>query len=102
MIVTFVHVWVKDEHIEDFKLASIANHKESIKEAGSLRFDILRDEKDPSKFVFYEAYESEAAIAEHKLTSHYNIWRETVGNWMKQPRQGIKHQVLAPLDKKLW
>ena len=68
MIVTFVHIWVKENHIEDFKKASIANHKESIKEPGNLRFDVLQDDTDPSKFVLYEAYESEEASAEHKKT----------------------------------
>ncbi len=102
MIVTFVHIWVKGGHIEDFKKASIANHMESIKEPGNLRFDVLQDDADPSKFVLYEAYESEEASAEHKNTAHYLTWRETVAGWMAQPRQGIKHKILAPVDKGLW
>ena len=102
MIVTFVHVWVKEDRIEDFKEASIANHMESIKEPGNLRFDVLQDDADPAKFVLYEAYESEEASAEHKNTAHYLTWRETVADWMAQPRQGIKHTILAPLDKGLW
>jgi autoinducer 2-degrading protein len=102
MIVTFVNVWVKKEHIEDFKKASIANHKESIKEPGNLRFDVLQDDADPSKFVLYEAYESPEASAAHKETPHYLKWREAVADWMAQPRVGIKHQILAPLDKDLW
>jgi autoinducer 2-degrading protein len=102
MIVTFVHIWVKENHIEDFKKASIANHKESIKEPGNLRFDVLQDDTDPSKFVLYEAYESEEASAEHKKTTHYLTWRETVADWMAQPRRGIKHKILAPIDKNLW
>ena len=73
MIVTFVHVWVKEGHIEDFREASIANHWESIKEPGNLRFDVLQDDADPAKFVLYEAYESEEASAEHKKTAHYSI-----------------------------
>ncbi len=102
MIVTFVHIWVKENHIEDFKKASIANHKESIKEPGNLRFDVLQDDTDPSKFVLYEAYESEEASSEHKKTTHYLTWRESVADWMAQPRQGIKHKILAPIDKNLW
>ncbi len=102
MIVTFVHVWVKEDRIEDFKEASTANHMESIKEPGNLRFDVLQDDADPAKFVLYEAYESEEASAEHKNTAHYLTWRETVADWMAQPRQGIKHTILAPLDKGLW
>lgn len=102
MIVTFVHIWVKEGHIEDFKKASLANHMKSIMEPGNLRFDVLQDDADPSKFVLYEAYESEEASAEHKKTAHYLTWRETVADWMAQPRQGIKHNILAPLDKDLW
>jgi autoinducer 2-degrading protein len=102
MIVTFVHVLVKADRIEEFKHASIANHKESINEPGNLRFDILQDDADPSKFVLYEAYASEKASAAHKNTPHYLKWRETVADWMAQPRKGIKHRILAPLDKDLW
>jgi autoinducer 2-degrading protein len=102
MIATFVHVWVKEAYVEAFKKASIANHKESIKEAGNLRFDVLQDTEDHSKFVLYEAYESEEASAAHKNTAHYLNWRETVADWMAQPRQGIKHKILAPIDKDLW
>jgi autoinducer 2-degrading protein len=102
MIVTFVHIWVKENHIDDFKKASLANHMESIKEPGNLRFDVLQDDADPSKFVLYEAYETEEASDEHKKTTHYLTWRETVADWMAQPRRGIKHKILAPIDKNLW
>jgi autoinducer 2-degrading protein len=102
MIVTFVHVWVMEAHIEDFKEASIANHRESVKEPGNLRFDVLQDDADPAKFVLYEAYESEEASAAHKKTAHYLEWREKVADWMAQPREGLKHKILAPMDKGLW
>ena len=102
MIVTFVHVWVKPDHIEDFRNASIANHIESIKEPGNLRFDVLQDDADPTKFVLYEAYESEEASAAHKNTPHYLKWRESVADWMAQPRKGMKHRILAPLNRDLW
>ncbi|MEA2012394.1 MAG: antibiotic biosynthesis monooxygenase [Verrucomicrobiota bacterium] len=102
MIATLVHVWVKKEKIEDFIEASVENHTESIKESGNLRFDILQDPENPSKFTFYEAYESDEAVAVHKKTSHYFKWRNTVADWMAKPREGIKHTVIAPTDKNLW
>jgi autoinducer 2-degrading protein len=102
MIVTFVHVWVKEEHIEDFKKASEENHNESVKESGNLRFDFLQESGNPPKFVLYEAYESEEAAAAHKNTPHYLKWKETVADWMAQPRQGIKHEILCPQDKSKW
>jgi autoinducer 2-degrading protein len=102
MIVTLVHVWVKPEMINEFVMATTLNHKESIKEPGNLRFDLLQDANDPAKFVIYEAFESEESILAHKETDHYKIWRETVADWMAKPRKGEKHLVLAPIDKKQW
>jgi autoinducer 2-degrading protein len=102
MIVTFVHVWVKKEYIEPFIKASVSNHNESVKEPGNLRFDFLQDASDPTKFVLYEAYESDEAAAAHKTTPHYLKWRETVADWMAKPREGIKHFILCPTDKKEW
>lgn len=102
MIVTFVHVWVKPEYIDVFIKATTENHHSSINEAGNLRFDLVQDANDSSKFVIYEAYESDETAAAHKETDHYKKWRETVSDWMAQPRKGEKHIILAPADKALW
>lgn len=102
MIVTLVHIWVKPGHIDDFVNASTVNHQHSIKEPGNLRFDLVQDANNPTKFVLYEAYESEEAAAAHKDTDHYKKWRDTVADWMAKPRKGEKHKILAPSDKSLW
>jgi autoinducer 2-degrading protein len=102
MIVTFVHVWVKPNYIDAFIKASTENHQNSILEPGNLRFDLVQDAGDSTKFVIYEAYESDAAAASHKETPHYLKWRETVAEMMAQPRKGEKHIIIAPKDKKLW
>jgi (4S)-4-hydroxy-5-phosphonooxypentane-2,3-dione isomerase len=102
MIATFVHVWVNDDKINDFIEASKKNHQQSVKEPGNLRFDILQDASDSSKFTFYEAYISEEAASMHKNTDHYKLWRDTVANWMKKPREGVKHFIICPTDIKEW
>lgn len=102
MITTLVHVWVQEQHVNDFVRASIVNHNASIQEPGNLRFDILQDAGEPTKFVLYEAYESVEAAAAHKKTTHYLKWRDTVAGWMAQPRKGEQHLILAPKDRKLW
>ena len=38
-----------------------------------MRFDLLRDQSAPNKFLFYEAYASEEAVAFHKTTEHYKV-----------------------------
>jgi autoinducer 2-degrading protein len=82
MIVTCVHVWVKPENVDDFIAATQLNHQHSIQEPKNRRFDILQDKEDPTAFILYEAYETEAAAAAHKQTAHYLTWRETVAPWM--------------------
>lgn len=102
MIVTLVHVWVKEPFVEAFVAATMENQKNSVKEPGNLRFDILLDAGNPAKFVFYEAFESEEAVAAHKETAHYHKWRDTVADWMAQPRRGEKHIVVCPIEKSQW
>jgi len=102
MIVTCVHINVKAEHAENFIKATLENHTQSVKEPGNLRFDLLQDAQDPFRFLIYEAYESEEASAAHKSTSHYLKWRDTVANWMAEPRRGVKYNIVAPIDKSAW
>ena len=97
MQVTIVHVHVKAEYVEAFIGACRLNHEQSIQEPGNLRFDVLQLADDPSRFVLYEAYESSDDAAAHKQTSHYLEWRETVADWMAEPRQGISYNGLYPV-----
>ena len=96
MQVTIVHVTVKPDHIDDFIEASRLNHEASIQEAGNRRFDVLQSADDPTRFVLYEAYDSVAEAAGHKETDHYKKWRETVADWMAQPRSGVAYNALYP------
>ena len=96
MIVTIVHIKVVPDYIDSFIQASTENHLESVKETGNIRFDLLRSDDNPSRFVLYEAYESESAATAHKETAHYLKWRETVAPWMAIPREGIRYSGLQP------
>ena len=68
MHVTLVEINVKDDKVEQFIEVFRANHLGSIREAGNLRFDVLRVETIPTRFYIYEAYTDEAAVAAHKQT----------------------------------
>jgi autoinducer 2-degrading protein len=102
MIVTIVTIRVRPERVDEFLAATIANHEASIREPGNLRFDVLRTKDDPTGFVLYEAYESEAAARAHKETPHYLKWKEQVADWMAQPRVGLPCAVVRPTDPNLW
>lgn len=96
MIVACVHVRVKPEHLEDFIEASRQNHLGSVQELGNFRFDICQSQEDPSVFLLYEAYESAEASAAHKITPHYLKWRDTVAEFMAEPRSADKYTILFP------
>jgi len=96
MQVAIVHVAVKPEHIDDFIEASRLNHEASVNEPGNRRFDVLQSADDSTRFVLYEAYENSAQAAKHKETEHYRKWRETVEDWMAQPRSGVHYDGLYP------
>ena len=95
MTVTIVYVNVLPEFVDAFKDASLKNQKESVREPGNIRFDVLQMDDDPSRFVLYEAYNSEEEAAAHKGTEHYLEWRATVAHMMAEPRQGIKYTAIG-------
>ena len=96
MHVTLVHVQVKPAYINDFIAATQLNHEASIQETGNCRFDVLQSPENPSHFILYEAYTSVDAAVAHKQTDHYLNWRDTVADWMAEPRQGINYLGLFP------
>jgi autoinducer 2-degrading protein len=88
MHVTFVHVRVLPDRVEDFLDASRANHAGTVREPGNVRFDVLRDPAEPTHFVIYEVFADEEAAAAHKATAHYLAWRDQVAPMMAEPRHG--------------
>jgi (4S)-4-hydroxy-5-phosphonooxypentane-2,3-dione isomerase len=94
--VTIVHVHVKQAHVGDFIEACRLNHQASILEPGNRRFDVLQSDTDPTRFVLYEAYINADEAAKHKQTEHYLKWRETVADWMAEPREGVPYTGLFP------
>ena len=99
MLVVHVHVHVKHESIDAFKEATLANARESIKEPGVARFDVVQQQDDPARFVLVEVYRSAEATAAHKETKHYQIWRDTVAPMMAEPRSSVKFTNTFPDDK---
>jgi (4S)-4-hydroxy-5-phosphonooxypentane-2,3-dione isomerase len=102
MIVTCVYVHVKPDAIDSFINATISNHRNTVKEPGNIRFDFTQQADDPCKFMIYEVFESEDAVLEHKKTSHYKIWRDTVEDFMAEPRHGVRYKIIEPSDRTRW
>jgi autoinducer 2-degrading protein len=99
MYVTIVYVHVKTEHVAEFIESMRVNHEQSILEPGNLRFDILQQADDPTRFIAYEAYRDEASAKAHKETAHYLAWRDKASDWMAEPRQGVRYDGLFPASE---
>ena len=91
MYVVSVTVNVKPESVEQFVEATLDNARNTRQEPGNVRFDVLQGEEEPTRFLLYEAYGSKDDFTAHQQTEHYLRWKQTVADWMAQPRQGVKH-----------
>ena len=91
MYVVAVTVHVKPEHVRPFIEATMDNARNTRREPGNVRFDVLQAEEDPARFLFYEAYRAKDDFAKHQQTEHYLRWKNKVAEWMAQPRQGVRH-----------
>ena len=98
MLVVHVFVHVRPECIEAFKAASLENARDSVREPGIARFDVIQQVDDPTRFVLVEVYRTVEATAQHKETAHYARWRDTVADMMAEPRSSMKYANLFPTD----
>ena len=96
MFIVHVFVHVKPDKVEEFKSASMENARNSVKESGIARFDVIQQQDDPSRFVLVEVYRTADDPARHKETQHYQKWRDTVEYMMAEPRCAIKYQNIFP------
>jgi len=101
MFIVHIHVHVKPEYVEAFKQASVANARESLKEPGVARFDLIQQADDPTRFMLLEVYRSVEDAGKHKETPHYKRWNEVVGPMMAEPRSRIIYRNIYP-DESGW
>ena len=99
MFIAHVFVHVKAQKIEDFKAATILNARESVKEPGVARFDVIQQADDPTRFVLVEVYRTPDDPARHKETAHYQKWRDTVASMMAEPRGAVKYTNIFPAEQ---
>lgn len=98
MLIVHVHVHVKPEFVDAFRLATVENARNSVLEPGIARFDVIQQADDPTRFVLVEVYRSVEATAQHKEAAHYAAWRDTVAEMMAEPRSSVKYGNVFPED----
>jgi (4S)-4-hydroxy-5-phosphonooxypentane-2,3-dione isomerase len=96
--VAIVECRVKPDALAAFAEATAANASSSLEEPGVVRFDVLQDRDDPTRFVLYEVYRDRDGQAAHRETAHYQRWRDTVAAMMAEPRSARKLVNVFPDD----
>jgi len=96
MLVVHVFVQVKPEAAEAFAAATRENARHSVREPGVVRFDVVREEDAPARFLLVEVYREPADAARHKETAHYAAWRDAVAPMMAEPRRSVRYRALFP------
>ena len=72
MSLLIVHVFcrVKPEHVAAFADATRANSAGSLREPGVLRFDVIQERDDPTRFELLEVYRDDAAAVAQESQAH--------------------------------
>jgi autoinducer 2-degrading protein len=76
MFVVLVKVQVRPELLDEFKTAILRNASLSVeRDPGCLRFDVLQQQDDSTRWYFYEVYEREQAWIDHRSSAQVD-WRQ--------------------------
>jgi (4S)-4-hydroxy-5-phosphonooxypentane-2,3-dione isomerase len=96
MLIVHVFVHVKSQDVDAFIAATLENARNSVREPGVVRFDVVQQDDDPTRFLLIEIYRTPADPARHKDTAHYAAWRQAVESMMAEPRRSVKYRALFP------
>lgn len=81
MYAVFNTIRVKPQHLEDFVENARIHAKNSMTEAGCLRFDVLQDRQDPQTICLYEVFRCESDLDTHRQQDYYKRWMAMSRDW---------------------
>ena len=98
MHILHVNIRVKPERLDDSQTATIENAGHSVQEPGCVRFDVIQQSDDPTRFVLVEVYRDAQQHAAHRETPHYKAWIERVADMFAEPRTRTIYRNVYPSD----
>ena len=102
MLIVHVFVHVNPHRVDAFIAATLENARNSVQEPGIIRFDVVQQDDDPTRFLLIEIYRTPQDPGHHKETAHYAAWRDKVETWMAEPRRSVKYHALFPDEAAEW
>lgn len=98
MQILIVNLHVKRDKLDAFRTATVENARNSVKEPGIARFDLLQDSEDPTHFVLIEVYRDADAPARHRETEHYKKWAAVAPDMLTEQRTRVFYSNVFPPD----
>lgn len=96
MHVLLVTLRIKPEDAESFISLTRENVRETIKEEGVVRFDLIQEVDRPGEFVLFEVYRRPEDHGKHRETAHYKKWSAAVEPMMLEPRARTFYRSVFP------
>ena len=77
MFILLVRLQVRPELVKEFEAAALKNARLSLeRDPGCRRFEVSREQEDPTRWVFYETYDKEADWVAHRSSAHFLAFKE--------------------------
>jgi len=92
MHIVVVHSHIQENQVQKFKELTIQNAETSRGEEGCVRFDILQQTDDPTRFTFIEMFKSKEDGVLHLETIHFKKWLEEAVPLMVEPRTRVIYE----------
>ena len=83
MIIHTAHLVCKPEHVDAFSVR-LRRHAQTCLalERGCKRFDVHQGTDNATLFFLHEIYQDQAAMEEHRASSHFLEFRRDVADWV--------------------
>ncbi len=90
MFIMLVKLQVKPELVDEFRDAIVTNAELSVqRDWGCVRFDVLQQQDDSTRWILYEVYDEEQAWVDHRAAAHFLAFKQ-VGDRAIVTREATK------------
>lgn len=87
VLVILIFLDVLRDYTESFTIATLEMAHTSLREKGCRRFEVIRDETVPTRFVLSMLFNSRADGELHLLMQHHDDWQTATASMLSEPPQ---------------
>ncbi|MDH4582427.1 antibiotic biosynthesis monooxygenase [Pseudomonas sp. BN415] len=91
-----LHAHTRPEKADAFEVLFRAYVEPSRAEEGCIEYHMLRDAQDPSLFIFYEVWQSRAALEVHSALPHMRRFHENRMDYLRRDFEIREIEMLSP------